>query len=544
MKGITHWKFRSKLLALPAVAGVAFLAILAVSFGLGRASTQALELVTRGHVPAYQLGRDLEALLERIQRGLQDAVATQSPDDLSHVDALREEILQRIKAESDNPVLGQEERAGLAQALNEYYPLARETSARMARQEVVADLGASLRTMTERYNTLRARLTANSKRTNDALAQSLEAAQQRQKITLTTIVVIVLLGAGSLVGLARLIERAATRPAGEALRVARALAVGDLRVSVDAGTSRDEIGQMLVALGETVDKLRAVIAEVRGTSSSLTAASAQIEASAQGLSQGTSEQAASVEQTTAGLEEMNASITQNAENSGRMEEMALRGAKDAESTGRAVDETVRAMAQILEKTGIVEEIAYQTNLLALNAAIEAARAGEHGRGFAVVAAEVRKLAERSQGAAKEIRGLADSSARLAERSKNLLSELVPSIRRTADMVQEVAAASNEQSAGVTQINKAMGEVDKVTQRNASSAEELAATAEEMAAQSQALERLMSFFRLGGDVATLTPTPAPGPGAPRAWHASSEGARASVPSRRGSQPAADGDFEPF
>ncbi len=534
MKSIRHWKFRSKLLAMPAIAGLAFVAVLAVSFGLGRASTQALELVTRGHVPAYQLGRDLETLLERIQRGLQDAAAAQSPEDLNQVDGLRDEFLRRLEAERDNPVLSQDERSGLATALGQYYALARDTSASLARRETVADLGTSLATMTERYNKLRVQLVANSRRTNEALAESLAAAQRRQQNTLTAIVAIVLLGAGALFGLARLIERAATQPAAEALRVARALAVGDLRVSVDAGSSRDEIGEMLVALGETVDKLRGVIAEVRGTSSSLSAAAAQIEASAQGLSQGTSEQAASVEQTTAGLEEMNASITQNAENSGRMEEMALRGAKDAESTGRAVDETVRAMAQILEKTGIVEEIAYQTNLLALNAAIEAARAGEHGRGFAVVAAEVRKLAERSQAAAKEIRALADSSARLAERSKGLLSELLPSIRRTADMVQEVAAASNEQSAGVTQINKAMGEVDKVTQRNASAAEELAATAEEMAVQSQALERLMSFFHLRAEADGAAPR-APRAGAPTPAEATR---------RRSSSQAADGDFEPF
>jgi methyl-accepting chemotaxis protein len=506
MMSITHWRFRNKLLALPAVAGLAFLAVLAVSFGLGRASTAALEQVTRGHVPAYQLGRDLQSQLERVQRGLQDAVAAQSPEDLKQVDALRDEYLARVRSESANPVLSEAERQGLSQEFEEYYALARATSARLTRGEAVADLGEALTTMTERFNKLRARLDANSTRTNDALAAALASARSRQQNTLAAIVAIVLVGGGALFGLTRFIERAATRPANEALRVARALAVGDLRVSVAQDTARDEIGEMLVALGETVEKLRAVIGEARSTATSLTGAAAQIEASSQGLSQGTSEQAASVEETTAGLEEMNASITQNAENSARMEEMALRGAKDAEATGRAVDEAVRAMAAILEKIGIVEEIAYQTNLLALNAAIEAARAGEHGRGFAVVAAEVRKLAERSQAAAKEIRGLADSSSRLAERSSHLLGELLPSIRRTADLVQEVAAASSEQSAGVTQINRAMGEVDKVTQRNASAAEELAATAEEMAAQSQALERLVSFFRVGpSDVPAAPPT---------------------------------------
>jgi len=176
----------------------------------------------------------------------------------------------------------------------------------------------------------------------------------------------------------------------------------------------------------------------------------------------------------------------------------VKGARDAAEGGQAVGETIEAMRAIAEKISIIEEIAYQTNLLALNAAIEAARAGDHGKGFAVVATEVRKLAEKSQAAAKEIGSLASSSMSVAERSGQLLKDLVPSIRRTADLVQEVAAASSEQSAGVSQVNKAMARVDQVTQRNASAAEELASTAEEMSAQAQGLEQLMAFFRAGDE----------------------------------------------
>jgi methyl-accepting chemotaxis protein len=194
---------------------------------------------------------------------------------------------------------------------------------------------------------------------------------------------------------------------------------------------------------------------------------------------------------------MSASISQNAENSRQMEQMAVKGSKDADESGKAVKETVDAMKSIAERISIIEEIAYQTNLLALNAAIEAARAGDHGKGFAVVATEVRKLAERSQTAAKEIGGLAGSSVQIAERAGQLLVELVPSIKKTADLVQEVSAASREQSSGVTQINKAMAQVDQVTQRNASSSEELSGTSEEMASQAEALQEMMSFFRVNG-----------------------------------------------
>jgi methyl-accepting chemotaxis protein len=280
----------------------------------------------------------------------------------------------------------------------------------------------------------------------------------------------------------------------EKANAATAIAGGDLKITVTPQSERDTLG---TALASMVSRLTQVIGEVSTGSNALSSASSQLSSTAQALSQGTSEQAASVEETTSSLEEMSASVTQNAENSRQTEHTAVKGAEDANESARAVGETLRAMTAITEKISIIEEIAYQTNLLALNAAIEAARAGEHGKGFAVVATEVRKLAERSQSAAKEIGDLASSSVKVAERSGQLLKDLVPGIRKTAELVQEVAAASREQAAGVTQINKAMTKVDQVTQRNASASEELASTAEEMAAQAEALQDLVSFFRVAG-----------------------------------------------
>ncbi len=294
---------------------------------------------------------------------------------------------------------------------------------------------------------------------------------------------------------------------------ATAIAEGDLSVRVQAHSEKDILGN---ALAQMIDKLSQIISEVRQGANGLSEASQQVSSASQTLSRGTSEQAASVEETSASLEEMSASITRNAENSREMESIAIKGAQDAEESGTSVQATVDAMKQIAQKTGIVAEIAYQTNLLALNAAIEAARAGEHGRGFAVVAAEVRQLAGRSQTAAKEISELADSSVLIAETSGEKLALLVPAIRKTAELVQEVAAASGEQSAGVGQVNKAMATVDQITQRNASAAEELASTAEEMSSQSEALSELMSFFRVEeqgrGSHAPVMPgktTPRPG-----------------------------------
>ncbi len=271
---------------------------------------------------------------------------------------------------------------------------------------------------------------------------------------------------------------------------------GDLTRTVN-GEYQGQFLQFKNTVNNTVAKLAQTMAEVNATTEALTSATSQVSATAQSLSQASSEQAASVEETSSSVEQMSASIKQNTENAKIADSMSADGTKKAADGGQAVTETVAAMKQIAKKIGIIDDIAYQTNLLALNAAIEAARAGEHGKGFAVVAAEVRKLAERSQVAAQEIGQLAGNSVGLAEKAGKLLDEIVPATRKTADLVQEITAASLEQTTGVEQVNQAMGQLNQITQQNASASEELAATAEEMTGQANGLQELMSFFKVAG-----------------------------------------------
>ena len=346
-------------------------------------------------------------------------------------------------------------------------------------------------------------------------------------------------------------------PGQEATKVLALLAERDLRARM-TGSYQGDHARMKEALNATAESLHSAIQQVGQAVEQVTSAANQIAATSQTVSAGTSEQAASVEETTASLEEMSSSINQNAENSRQTEQMALAGAKNAEESGKSVGATVEAMKSIAEKIGIIEEIAYQTNLLALNAAIEAARAGEHGKGFAVVATEVRKLAERSQKAAGEISGVATQSVKIAERSGQLLIELVPAIKKTADLVQEVAAASQEQSTGVAQINKAMAKVDQVTQTNASAAEELASTAEEMNGQAESLQALIGSFQLNGGHGSgrakaaaspaRPPAPALAPKAPVAAHAVAPAAALKSPratdGKNGSATHSDHNFKRF
>jgi len=278
------------------------------------------------------------------------------------------------------------------------------------------------------------------------------------------------------------------------VRVLEAAAGGDLTQRI-SGTCQGEFDRLKAASNTTLDRLSQTIADVLEASRNMVAASDQLSATAQSLSQGASEQAASVEQTSASMEQISASIAQNNENAKVTGAIATRTAKDTVDGGQAVRETVTAMKQIAQKISIIDDIAYQTNLLALNAAIEAGRAGEHGKGFAVVAAEVRKLAERSQVAAEEISRLATGSVGLAEKAGALLEAIVPSIQKTADLVQEISAASTEQNTGVGQINGAISQISSAVQQNAAASEQLASTSEEVNAQALELQAMMGFFTL-------------------------------------------------
>jgi len=299
----------------------------------------------------------------------------------------------------------------------------------------------------------------------------------------------------------RYLQRA-LRSAGE---LAGAVASGDLTRTV-AVTHDDEIGAVIRALNDMVENLRRVATEVATAATHVATGSEEMNTTANQVAQGATQQGAATEETTAAMEQMGASVQQNADNAQQTDRLASKASTDAQASGQAVTETVSAMKNIAEKIGIIEEIARKTDLLALNAAVEAARAGEHGRGFAVVASEVRKLAERSATAAAEISQLSKSGVALAEGAGTMLTRLVPDIRKTAELVQEVSAASREQSTGIDQTNKALQDLDRVTQQNSAAAEQMAATAGELTNQAQQLQSAVGFFKLEHHASRAAPPP--------------------------------------
>ncbi|WP_432735607.1 methyl-accepting chemotaxis protein [Maridesulfovibrio sp. FT414] len=291
-----------------------------------------------------------------------------------------------------------------------------------------------------------------------------------------------------------LIRSTVARPLEEVTEQTNSMANGDFtnRLKVDR---HDEVGKVKDSLNTMMESVTHVIESVIQATSSVSTGSSELSDAAQSLADGAASQASSIQEVASTMEEMTSSIKQNAENSNKTEAIARQAAVDAQESGKALSQALEALTKIADKILVIDDIARQTNLLALNAAIEAARAGEHGKGFAVVASEVRKLAERSGKAAVEIITISNSSSTVANLAEQKLAALVPEIQKTAEYVQEIAAASREQGEGASQVNTALQELDNVIQQNASAAEQIAATTKELSDQADELAEETAFFKI-------------------------------------------------
>jgi methyl-accepting chemotaxis protein len=329
-----------------------------------------------------------------------------------------------------------------------------------------------------------------TKELNDAIAQS-EANYLKTRSTL--VIAAVIAGLVALIS-SFMILRTLSRGLSLSIGLARQVADGDLSQTVDV-KGRHEIADLLNAQNGMVIKLRDTVENVSSAVRNLAAGADQMANTSESLSEGASVQAGSTEQVSAAVEQMSANISASSDNAISTEEMARRAASEAQRSGVAVTDAVKAMKTIGERINVLQEIARQTDLLALNAAVEAARAGEHGRGFAVVASEVRKLAENSQQAAAEISQLSNQTVKTATTAGEMLDELVPTIEKTSTLVSEITGAARELAIGSTQINESVQRLDGVTQENTSASEEMSSAATQLSSQAEQLADVISFFRV-------------------------------------------------
>ena len=344
----------------------------------------------------------------------------------------------------------------------------------------------------------------------DVAKQEYEDSQSRSVSIRNLATAAIAIGLGLAAWLGFLLIRAITRPLEAAVKIARAVAEGDLTQRIEVH-STDEVGQLMQALKDMNDNLVNVVGQVRTGTDTIATASSQIAAGNLDLSSRTEEQASSLEETASSMEELTSTVKQNAENARQANQLVRSTSDVAVKGGQVVGQVVDTMASIKDSSrkiadiiGVIDSIAFQTNILALNAAVEAARAGEQGRGFAVVASEVRNLAQRSAGAAKEIKSLiedsvsqVDAGGKLVDEAGKTMGEIVTSVKRVTDIMSEIAAASQEQSAGIEQVNQAITQMDDVTQQNAALVEEAAAASESLQSQASNLAEVVSVFKLDG-----------------------------------------------
>jgi len=501
---------------------LSFLAVIVLTVLLGIFSiielvkvNQASTEIATNWLPSIKVANQLQASMARFRISeLQHIVSTDEKDfsDAEKAMKTRMDIIRSDQAKYEKLISSSEEKAiyqqfqqTMAQYLEinkQIMALSRDAKKNEARQLFKGESNKLFRQEVEQMGAL-IKINDDGSTNSNLDADHTFALAQNWILGLMITIVIVALT------LALLVARIVSVPLNEAVNIARRVADGDLRADIHAN-SQDETGQLMASLKAMNDSLLRIVGEVRIGTDTIATASSQIASGNLDLSARTEHQAGTLEQTAAAMEELTSTVKQNADNATQANELALSASAVAKQGGEVVNQVVGTMGsinassrKIVDIISVIDGIAFQTNILALNAAVEAARAGEQGRGFAVVASEVRSLAQRSSAAAKEIKELIgdsvkkiDSGSKLVEQAGTTMTEVVASVQRVTDIVAEISSASQEQSTGLGEINRAISQMDEVTQQNAALVEQAAAAAQSLQEQAGRLTRVVSVFKLG------------------------------------------------
>jgi methyl-accepting chemotaxis protein-1 (serine sensor receptor) len=536
--------------------------------GLSHTSENLEAMYERNTVPTAQIA-DIQALLLRNRIALAVALLTPTPEvvreNTTQIEANIAEI-GKIYESYEAGIVGADRRKlaeAFASARKKFVQEGLKPAIEMLRAGKI-DLAKkhTVEVIRPLYRPVADDMAALIKYQTDAAKKRSEDSAYEAALVRNISIAMILIGLGIAGFMGWLLIQAIMGPLTAAITVATRVANGELDAAIHIERD-DELGKLMQALKNMTGKLSQIVTDVRASADSVGSAAKQISAGNNDLSQRTQEQASALEETASSMEEMTSTTKQSADNARQANQLAAGTRDQATSGGAVVTQAVAAMGEINTSSkkiadiiGVIDEIAFQTNLLALNAAVEAARAGEQGRGFAVVASEVRNLAQRSATAAKEIKGLisdsvekVQSGSKLVDASGETLNEIVGSVKKVSDIVAEIAAASQEQSSGIEQVNKAIMQMDEVTQQNAALVEEAAAAAKSMEDQAQKMVELMSFFRTSGGHTSVSTTAKPSAGTkPRAplkeRLAAAAGGKSTKPAASRGNGAATGEWAEF
>lgn len=496
---LNNLMIRHKLLLFPALFTLVILVVFIIFRTSNNKTVELLHKTQYGYIPYQRQAIFLRNEMYNLQRGMQDAVSASDQEKLVATSAIYTTVQQHLDTLSKN-LIGKDnkELIDVSVKIKSYYNLALEVSKKMISGNIDEQSGADITKMISDYNAIKTILDALINESNSQTEESLDlteknSASSARNIIILLITSLILFGLISYIISTSLIK--SIRKIQDRLTN---LSDGNLfSITKDAHhqQSKDEIGQMLENTDQLTEKLRVIITDMQAGIEAMTSASLQTSSTSDQLSQSANEQASSVEEIASTIEEISSRISQNsdnAQNTGKISEEANNGIKQMASHSQ---KAVEANKTILDKIGIINDIAFQTNILALNAAVEAARAGEHGKGFAVVAGEVRKLAEKSKMAADEIAGISQDSFRLTAETGRIMNETIPKVDKTTSLVQEIVAASIEQANGTTQVNNAIQQLNLLTQQNVSAAEHLTGNASQLSELANKLNEMIGFFKL-------------------------------------------------